>query len=153
MRDHGPMVRRRIRAKVCDHTLREDIEQDFWLWVHKLSGGFRGDSKTSTWLVGVLDNVIRSSLRNECRRTAREERHRLPLEHAPPTDEVADHARTLRRLRAALAGLPPKRRVAVLLHAVDGAALTEIAGMTGQPVGSVSSACVYGLRMVKKCLS
>jgi RNA polymerase sigma-70 factor (ECF subfamily) len=147
------MVRRHIARRVRDPSLREDIEQEFWFVVHRIAPEFRGDSRVSTWLVGVLANVVRSGLRREVRRSAREERMREPRDYAPPTDEVADHARTLRRLRAALKGLPPKRRVAVLLHAVDGAAMTEIAGMTGQPVGTVKSGHFYGLRVVRKCLS
>jgi len=121
--------------------------------VYRLRDEFRGDCAVSTWLVAIVDQMARTKLRDECRRVARDERLREPREYPDQPDELADQRRTVRRLRSTLAAMPAIKRATIILRAVDEAALTEVAAMTGQPVGTVKSSTFYGLRLVRKCLS
>jgi RNA polymerase sigma-70 factor (ECF subfamily) len=139
--------------RVRDPSLRDDIAQEAWLRIYRLREEFRGDCAVSSWLVAIVDQMVRTKLRDECRRVARDERMREPLEYPDQPDDMADRNRTVKRLRATLATMPAIKRATIILRAVDEAALTEVAAMTGLSVGAVKSSAFRGLRLVRKCLS
>ena len=94
------------------------------------------------WLYGLATNVLRHHLRSARREQAAH--LRLPGPDPDPTDEdtvaaALDAATEWPAVAAALDGLAPIDRDALLLHAWDGLSYADIAAATGVPVGTVRS--------------
>jgi len=96
-----------------------DVAQDTYLRAYKAIGRFRGDAQFSTWLYRITANCAATSLGRRSRH-----RHDELAEDALLYDEHPDHDPQLRsdtgvlrdRLIVALAELPPRLRVVVVLH-------------------------------------
>ncbi len=108
---------------------------------------FDGRSAFSTWAYRVTTNACLDELRRRRRRP----------EPGLPDDEVAGGGRTVAAggdafadvdtrvaVDAALTGLPPEYRVAVVLRDLCGLAYTEIAEVLGVPIGTVRSRIARG---------
>ena len=112
----------------------------FKAWAKK--GGLREDRYFETWLVRILVN--------ECRNIQRQKKA-LPLleEILPGKDErMAEDM----HLRMCLKRLDEKYRLPILLHHLEGYALTEIAGILEIDSGLVKSRLYQGRRQLKKLL-
>jgi RNA polymerase sigma-70 factor (ECF subfamily) len=68
-------------------------------------------------------------------------------------DVAAERAALGDRLRAGLAELPPRRRLAVVLFDVEGYSHAEIAQALGIPEGSVRSEVFHGRRRLRALLA
>lgn len=90
----------------------------------------RDESLFATWMTRILIN--------ECKTLLRKRRRMMPMErlpqqsYQPPPDAQDD-------LRAALLALEPRYRVPLVLNALEGYTLREIAGMLHLPEGTVKS--------------
>lgn len=135
---------RRERARVHRTLYRvlganrdvEDLVQEAFLEVFRSLGGFRGESRLSTW-------IDRIAVRVAYRYLSRRKPAAVSLEAVPELDPVAigeeidgkAAAREgVRRLYAALAQLTPKARVAFALHMIEGRSIAEVAKLTGSAV-------------------
>lgn len=116
-----------------------DVVQEVYLRAWKGIGRFRGDAQLTTWLYRITANTASTHV-------TRRRRHRSePLETAAePAEERAalqpeaatESAATLERLAAAVAGLPPKLRVVVVLKDVYGLSHEAIAEELGISVSA-----------------
>ena len=96
-----------------------DVVQDAYLRAFKAIGGFRGDAQFSTWLYRITANCAATSLGRRSRH-----RHDELAEDVALVDEHPDHDPQARgdvgvlrdRLTRALAELPPRLRVVVVLR-------------------------------------
>jgi len=133
-----------------------DLAQEVFLRLHRYLGSFRGESSLKTWIYRVTLNHCRSRLR---RRLPLE----LPLETQeggaidPPDERPTPEERALRgdqtrRIERALAALPLKFRVAVVLRDVEGLDYAEIATALGVPVGTVRSRLARGRDQLRTLL-
>jgi RNA polymerase sigma-70 factor (ECF subfamily) len=112
-----------------------DLAQEVLLRVQQRLGGFRFESRFSTWLYLVVRSVAIHRGRFEARRRAlslEEEGAPEPLDPAPgPDDELVDRERP-ERLRAAIAAsLDPLEAQVLKLHHVDGLTLAAIDALLG----------------------
>jgi RNA polymerase sigma factor (sigma-70 family) len=77
----------------------------------------------------------------------------VPLVASGPTPDRDPHRRLLaERLRAALAQLPQRRRLAIVLFDVDGYSQHEIAAILGIPAGTVRSDVFQARRALRGVL-
>ncbi len=124
----------RVVGSSCDV---DDLVQTVFVEGFRSLPSFRGESLFSTWLGRI---AVRVSMRSR-RRPALT---LVPLDHAPQSvattgdpHEAASAQEGLRRLDALLATLSPKKRVAFVLHALEGYSVEETAAMVGASVAAV----------------
>jgi len=130
-----PRVRRLIGRLVLSRPDVDDLVQETYLRAWKSLGGFRGESRFSTWLFRIAVNVTRSWQR--ARPAA------LPL---PGDDGLASRTAPglaegslIDAYEQALAGLAPDLRTTFVLHEAEGLSYQEVADAVGCPIGTVMS--------------
>lgn len=120
-----------------DRRSAEELTQDVFVRAWRRIGTFRGASAFSTWLHRVAVNVVLDD---------RKRRSRRPAELTPEGDDElatasgvpADPAIRL-DLERALATLPERSRMALVLYAVEGYRYQEVAELMEISVGTVKS--------------
>jgi RNA polymerase sigma-70 factor (ECF subfamily) len=132
---HGPVFGF-LRGLTGDSDLAEDLAQQtaVCVWTALKTCRARDRRALSAWVYRIALNVFRQHRRRPEPPTARLD------EAVPATDDPA--AEALRhdaaaRVRHAVAALPEPERVALTLRAFAGMTHTEVARVTGEPVGTV----------------
>ena len=120
----------------ADERRAEELTQDVFVKAWRRIGTFRGESAFATWLHRVTVNTVLDDRKRRSRRPAQ-------LSAVPdvaletPTDEADPAAR--RELEAAIASLPERARMAIVLHGIEGYRYEEVAELMGVAVGTVKS--------------
>ena len=139
--------------------------QDGMIAAYRRAGSFRGDAAVTTWLHRVVVNACLDRIRAARVRRADplpedlEEygdrgaagRTTAGLDVADPADVAVAHERRAQVL-AALAGLPPEQRAALVPVDMEGYPVAEVALMLGCAVGTVKSRCARGRRRLAQRL-
>lgn len=134
----------------------EDVVQEVFVQVFRSLKDFRGQSKFSTWLHRVTVNVVLMH-----RRSAKS---RPVLTEETPSDVTVDDrtllpdedAERLERMRAferLLGRLAEKKRIAFVLHELEGLGPAEIAEIVGAPVLTVRTRLFYARRELEQMLA
>jgi len=143
-------VYRVVLAQTADADLAEELTQDCFIRAFQKRSSFRGDCQVFTWLARIAINLVRDHYRNRklalWRRLVRFERSEPEQERA---EEVRDPAATpeehllrrerLERASARIRHLTAPQREALLLSAVEGMSIEEIARATNRRPGTVKS--------------
>lgn len=148
---HGPMARRVAYAILEDREDADDAAQEGFLSAWQAIHRYDARRAFRPWLMQIVVNA------------ARDLRRRRRVRAADPLDTVAaaardDPAREVgsldlgERLKAALATLPERQRLAVVLFDAEGYAQAEIATLLGIPEGTVKSDVFHGRRALRKVL-
>jgi RNA polymerase sigma-70 factor, ECF subfamily len=126
-----------LRRMTRRHDLIDEVINDTFLVVWEKARSFRGDSRVSTWIVGIAYRRGLNLLRAECRA---EERMVLPTtEDQPLRDVVAEQSDLTELLERAFESLSPDHR-AVLELAYDlGHSCGEIATIMDCPINTVKT--------------
>jgi RNA polymerase sigma-70 factor, ECF subfamily len=146
VRRHTPLMLRVARSIVGSAEAAEDVVQDTWVAVVRSVDGFEGRSTFKTWLMRILVNTARSRRGREARTVCWSTQ---PAD-APVWDAVLarrsaeaagplDHAIAVEAwevIRTALAGLPDRQRVVVVLRDVEGSTSEEVRAPLGLSVGN-----------------
>jgi len=130
-----------------DRNELEDLVQEVFVIAFRGLDKFRGDARVSTWLYRICVNVALGRIRTRVRKPP-------PVLVADPLDERADESpdtpeRELQRSRARervhrlLAELPPKKRIVLYLHEIEGLDLKEIAAIVGAHPVTVRTRLFY----------
>ncbi|MDD3409381.1 MAG: sigma-70 family RNA polymerase sigma factor [Eubacteriales bacterium] len=107
-----------------------DAMQECILKAWRKQDSLKDPERFSAWTMRILIN--------ECRNVQRRSRNRtVSLEDAMVKQEPIGEETMDLGLRQALRALPPKLRLPLLLHHMDGYSLEEIAGMLRLPVSTV----------------
>ena len=101
----------------------------------------REEKYFGTWLIRILIN--------ECHNRHRTQARFVPLESAP---EPSEPQQANPQLRDAVYALPPKLRIPILLHYMEGYRTDEIAQMLRLPGGTVRSRLRRARTMLKTML-
>jgi RNA polymerase sigma-70 factor, ECF subfamily len=112
-----------------------DVSQEAFLRVYRTAAAFRGDARFSTWFYRILVNLCLDHRRRG--RWWRQWRVHddgaaepvLERQPAPPRDphDSLDRTRMVTALWAAVEGLSPQQRAAVLLHVQEALPTSQIA--------------------------
>lgn len=139
----------------------EEVAQDALVRAYRAIAGYDA-ARTSglrlrPWLASIVVNLARN-------RRRRLDDRRPPLRFEPAADGTAEpagpdrrswpHERAARRetivtLAAAIMGLPPALRTAVVLRHVDGMSIAEVAAALDRPEGTVKSDVSRGLARLR----
>jgi RNA polymerase sigma-70 factor (ECF subfamily) len=128
-----------------------DLVQTALLEVLRSLRSYRGDALLRTWVDRVCANVAYQHLRKS-NRPAPVLLAVVPdiMDGDHPVGERGEAAlrgrRLLTRLTRLLDGLEPRKRIALILHAVQGYSVREVAAMTDSRVSTTKSRIMYGRR-------
>jgi len=134
-RAHTPALHRIARRlQRGDTRAADDVIQTTWIRAIGRLEEFRWRSSLRTWLIGILINCSRESLRERSGPAASREDGtgaRAPLEHETRPERID--------LERAIAALPDGYRDVLILHDIEGHGHREIAGLLGISEGTSKS--------------
>lgn len=154
---HAPPVYSLALRILRDPGWAEEVVQDVLvrLWHRpEMYVSERGDLRS--WLLRVTHNAAIAGLRGR-RGTARTlaagpEPLELLAQDGDDPSEAALKSLHAEIVRAALSELPPPQRQALELAYYEGLSQSEIATLTGQPLGTIKTRIRLGLRKLKQAL-
>lgn len=147
---HSGLVRGTVHRMLGNATDAEDCAQQVFVKVWRAAASYKPDAKFTTWLLSITRNVVFSELRKKKIRalfslqaTEDPETGRMPGDppapaHARP-DEEALGSELREAIRVALAALPAKQRMALILHRFEQLPHEEVAKVLRVTVPSVKS--------------
>jgi RNA polymerase sigma-70 factor, ECF subfamily len=114
----------------------DDLVQDAFLRALQRIDGFDPSRAFGPWFFRLLVNTGMDTLRRLKVRSTEAEPTEAP-DHAPRPDQEVERSEIRSRFEEALAELPPRQRLVVWAHEVDGMDTREIAGTTGSSQATV----------------
>ncbi|HUG82215.1 MAG TPA: sigma-70 family RNA polymerase sigma factor [Bryobacterales bacterium] len=147
---------------VENQAIAEELAQEVFLRVYRARTSYEPTAKFTTWLFRITTHLALNSLRD----LKGEKRHQsldaaaqdgqTPLELADVRrnreQQLVEDARLV-SVRAAIAGLPEKQRVAVLMHKYQELDYSQIAGVLGCSVSAVKSLLFRAYETLRERLS
>ncbi len=148
---YAGQARRVARAVLGDPDDADDAAQDAFLSALVKLDRFDASRPFGPWLLRIVANAAAD------RRRRRKVRRAEALDAGVPTSAAGPDVTAVRtelgeRLLAALAELPERRRLAVVLFDVEGYGHAEIAGILGMPEGTVRSDVFHARRFLRSRL-
>jgi RNA polymerase sigma-70 factor (ECF subfamily) len=137
----GPLAYRVARGVLRNSADAEDVAQEALLRAYRNFHRLRDRNRFRAWLVRISFRIALDRLRSSKRRDQRDILWSQPA-HQPPAATAEDLAASSEfqlHLDRALAELPDKLRLALLLAAMDGHTIDEISTLLAIPVGTVKS--------------
>ena len=150
----GPLAYRVARGVLRNTADAEDVAQEAMLRAYRRFDRLRDRTRFRAWLVRIAFRLALDRLRSGKRREVRDTLWSQP-EHRPPAanaEDLAVSSEFQTHLDSALAELPEKLRLVLLLAAMEGHTIDEIAGMLGISTGTVKSRIFYARRQLAEKL-
>ena len=137
----GPLAFRVARGVLHNTADAEDVAQEALLRAYKSFNRLRDHSRFRGWLVRISFRLALDRVRSARRRERRDALWSQPARLPPPAsaEDVAASNQFQGHLERALEELPEKLRLVLLLSAMEGYTIEEIASMVGIPLGTVKS--------------
>jgi len=134
-----------------DHGAADDVVQESFLKAFKSIANFRGDSSFKSWLMRIVINTAKNSLRSQSRHQASN------IEDQVLADVNVDYGRlekgqTLSLLREAISKLPAKQREALELRIFEEMSFKEVAKATDSPFNTAKANFRHALLNLRKIL-
>jgi len=144
-------VRRVARAVTGDDHDADDAAQEAFLSALDRIETYDRGRPFGPWLMRIATNAAIDLLRRQAVRRAEvlPETVRSP-DRSPEADAAAAEMRE--RIRVALAALPERQRMAVVLFDVEGYPHADIAELLGIPEGTARSDVFHGRRALRQAL-
>ena len=149
---YAGVARRVARAVLGNPDDADDAAQDAMLAALVKLDQYDPRRPFGPWLLRIVANAATDRRRRRTVRSAE------PLDAGvaaggPRPDITAERRALSERLRQALAELPERRRIAVVLFDVEGYSHAEIAAVLGIPEGTVRSEVFHGRRRLRGLLA
>jgi RNA polymerase sigma-70 factor (ECF subfamily) len=145
-------ARRLARAILRDAEDADDAAQDAFLAALRTLGRYDPSRPFAPWLMRIVANAAVDRRRRRQVRRAEELPQALPsFDPGPPAH--AERRELRAALEEALARLPERQRIAVVLFDAEGYSHREIAQILGVPVGTVRSDVFHGRRALRSALA
>jgi len=150
----GPLAYRVARGVLRNTADAEDVAQEALLRAYSKFDRLRDRNRFRAWLVRIAFRLaldrLRSGKRRELRDTLWSQPVRQPL--GATAEDLAVSNEFQAHLENALAELPEKLRLVLLLAAMEGHTIDEIASMLGISTGTVKSRIFYARRQLAEKL-
>ncbi|HVI08787.1 MAG TPA: sigma-70 family RNA polymerase sigma factor [Candidatus Binatia bacterium] len=131
-----------------DTGAAEDVLQEVFLQLWRKPGAFdAARGSLASWLAVITRNRAIDLLRRRRPETDIEE---VVVSAAPDLAAEADRSRAAEKVRVVLGGMAAEQRAALEMAYWQGMSHTEIAGKTGQPLGTVKTRIRNGLIALRK---
>lgn len=147
-----------------DPDAADELAHETFVRAFRGLANFRGEARFGTWLIQIAVHLARDRIRERRRQRGRvvsldqllERDNDSPFlaEDRPQYDPLAEVSERdlLRRFERALEDLPPSYREVFLLHHMQGLSYEDIAGMTGDSVGSLKVRTHRARKLLKEML-
>jgi RNA polymerase sigma-70 factor (ECF subfamily) len=132
----------------------EDTAQEALLRAYRRFSRLRDRDRFRAWLVRITFRLALDRARSAKRREEREKLWSRPERRAPveTAEDLAARSEFEKRLNAALEQLPEKLRLVLLLAAMEGHTLEEVAAMLNVPIGTVKSRLFFARKQLAEKL-
>jgi RNA polymerase sigma-70 factor (ECF subfamily) len=134
---------------LADQILIEDVLVETYTAVWKGAGGFRGESKVITWILGIAKNLAMKELKGAKLHESLDDHMDISNGNLPDP-EVADRP-TL--VKAAMSRLGRKHREVLDLVFFHDMTYPEISRLLGVPVNTVKTRVFYAKNELKNALT
>lgn len=133
----------------------DDLVQEALIEVLQCIGEFRGESSMKSWATKIAVRTALHFVKKERRRKNILSNPKKPLSLEPKTKtddpEVVTEAQRIKlRIAEHLEKLSPERRIAVVLHHVEGYSIAEIAEITETTPGTVRDRLYSGRKLLRR---
>jgi RNA polymerase sigma-70 factor, ECF subfamily len=137
----GPLAFRVAHGVLRNTADAEDVAQEALLRAYKSFDRLRDHNRFRGWLVRISFRLALDRLRSAKRREQRDTLWAKPAHLAAPlsAEDIAASNQFQAHLDRALEELPEKLRLVLLLSAIDGYTIEEIASTLRVPLGTVKS--------------
>ncbi len=152
VRRYTGQARRLARTILRNAADADDAAQDAFLAALRHLPRYDPNRPFGPWLMRIVANAAADRRRRERVRQAHPLSPRLPSREPAPSTRADDSA-FWEALEEALAQLPERQRVAVVLFDVEGYSHREIADVLNIPVGTVRSDVFHGRRGLRQALA
>lgn len=147
---HKDKVRNIIYITLTNSDLVDDIAQEVFITIYKNLKNFRFESQFTTWIYRITINKCKDHLRKKNIRKIF-----LPLkeeEEEPIFESINEDSDIRQIVRDAIASLPDKLRIPLVLKDIEGFSYQEIAEATQCEIGTVKSRIFRARESLKKVL-
>jgi RNA polymerase sigma-70 factor, ECF subfamily len=147
----APQLGGYLRSLCRDAARAEDLLQEAFLQVHRSRHTYLPPRPVKPWIYAIARNVFLMHRRAAFRRA----RHEAIADDVLPDVPVPAEMERLadrRTLERALAGMPPDRREAMLLHHVWGFSFREVGAVLGVTEAAAKLRAHRGLRVLRERL-
>jgi len=147
----GRLAYRVARGVLRNDADAEDVAQEALLRAYRRFARLRDRARFRGWLVRISFRLAIDRLRSFKRREMRET---LWSQQAPQssTEDTAASSEFQAHLARAMEELPDKQRLVLLLAAMEGHTLEEVAAMLGLPIGTVKSRLFFARKTLAEKL-
>lgn len=145
---HKDKVRNIVFLTLTNNEMVDDIAQEVFITVYRNLKTFRFESQFTTWLYRITINKCKDYLRKKNIRKIF-----LPLQEEEPVFENINEDSDIKQIvRDAVAALPDKLRIPIVLKDLEGFSYQEIAESMQCEIGTVKSRIFRGREALKKIL-
>jgi len=150
----GPLAYRVARCVLRNDADAEDVAQEALLRAYRRFDRLRDPQRFRGWLVRIAFRLALDRARSAKRREVRETEWAQPVRRpaSRTAEELAASSEFQAHFDRALDALPGKLRLVLLLSAMDGYTVEEVAAMLGLPVGTVKSRLFAGRKKLAEKL-
>ena len=121
--------------------LAEDVGQEVFLRVWSSAGDYRPKARFTTWLYRVVVNVALDAIRRARRQPVQLAESFADVPAGDPPDHLVAEERAA-SVAKAVAALPERQRIALVLHVYEDLRCREVAEVTGWSASAVESLLV-----------
>ncbi len=129
----------------------EDVVQEVFLQLWRKPQAFDTDrGRLAPWLAVIARNRSIDHLR---KRPTEDDIDELPISSGVDLEDEAGQRQAAEKVRGVLARLPQEQRKALEMAFFEGMTHTEIAGKTGEPLGTIKTRIRTGLLALRKAFA
>jgi RNA polymerase sigma factor (sigma-70 family) len=155
---HGVACYRLARQITANHALAEDAVQDAFVAMWRAPASYlRGRGSVRSWLLGLTHHKAVDQVRRETAQQRRQDARAAQATVDPPADDdpaaIAWNEIQAAEVRSALVELPEVQRRTLTLAYFGGYTQSQIAELTGVPLGTVKTRMFNAMRRLRLRLS
>ncbi len=136
---------------LSDGSAAEDILQDVFMQLWRNPQAFNASrGSLAAWLAVIARNRAIDLLR---KKRPEAEAVETVIAADPDVENMAGRNLAIEKVRSVLAGMPAEQRAALEMAFFEGLTHVEIAGKTGQPLGTIKTRIRSGLSAVRKAFA
>ncbi len=136
---------------LANTSAAEDVVQEIFLQLWRNPQAFDAErGRLAPWLAVIARNRAIDHLR---KRPAEDDIDELPISTGVDLESDSAQKLAIEKVRGVLAQLPPEQRKALEMAYFEGMTHTEIAGKTGEPLGTIKTRIRTGLLALRKAFA